>query len=321
MRGQRGGRGAPPAGGALQRERRRTAIGRRRCAATSWRIRSPGAPALVTGSETEGGQFQNSSSLAGTEVRTQIRIFKVEDIDMVRRLLLLKVWYRLEWIDERLIWDPAAYGGLSLAYFDASEIWTPDVQPWNVYKERKESADQTLAKVAPSGWVYWSRRREFQVLCKFSGLVAFPKDRLACQLEVGGWTYSGIVQGLIMADPPIAVEESEHVDVVVLRVPARGRARRAERAHLRVLPRRGLDRPEVHDRGVALVHVLLRADHLAEHRLHPPLDVRLLHPLEDGRAARLRHHAAPRDPARQRPRRRHAARLLGAAVRRRWNGR
>ena len=34
------------------------------------------------------------------------------------------------------------------------------------------------------------------MMCKFSGLVAFPYDKLKCSLEVGGWAWSGSHQGI-----------------------------------------------------------------------------------------------------------------------------
>ena len=36
------------------------------------------------------------------------------------------------------------------------------------------------------------------VLCKFSGLVAFPFDDLVCRVEIGGWAQSGSYQGLTL---------------------------------------------------------------------------------------------------------------------------
>eukprot|EP00966_Prymnesium_polylepis_P240255 5555920-Prymnesium_polylepis.1 len=67
----------------------------------------------------------------------------------------------MQWVDQRLSWAPADYGDLDVAYFDEEEVWTPDVQPWNVYKEVKDGVDKALAKASPSGHVYWSRPRQF----------------------------------------------------------------------------------------------------------------------------------------------------------------
>eukprot|EP00966_Prymnesium_polylepis_P192746 4467285-Prymnesium_polylepis.1 len=36
-----------------------------------------------------------------------------------------------------------------------------------------------------------------EVLCKFSGLVAFPFDNLKCKFDIGGWAWSGTYQGIV----------------------------------------------------------------------------------------------------------------------------
>ena len=65
----------------------------------------------------------------------------------------LKVWLRLHWTDTRLSWDPQRYGGLTTTYFDAndmlsaSEIWVPDVQPYNAIHGSATTLDTAMAKV------------------------------------------------------------------------------------------------------------------------------------------------------------------------------
>ena len=48
------------------------------------------------------------------------------------------------------------------------------------------------------GSVYYSRPGTYEVMCKFSGLVAFPFDTLSCALEFGGWALSGGHQGILL---------------------------------------------------------------------------------------------------------------------------
>ena len=60
---------------------------------------------------------QSSWSRAGTDVKLQLRFFKVESVDITTSSMSLKVWFRLSWIDERLSWDPAEYGGIETVPF------------------------------------------------------------------------------------------------------------------------------------------------------------------------------------------------------------
>lgn len=132
-----------------------------------------------------------------TDVAMQIRIFKVLEVDISTGRLLLKVWRRLTWNDERLRWDPAAHGDLrSLTLFPKSaaggsqdaldnNMWTPDL--YLVNSMDQETMDVGAAYVYPSGDVFWSVPGQFDAHCKFSGLAQFPHDELSCPLEFLSW--------------------------------------------------------------------------------------------------------------------------------------
>ena len=50
-------------------------------------------------------------SQAGTDVQIQLRFFKLESVDAARGNMRIKVWLRMKWVDQRLQWHPAKYGG------------------------------------------------------------------------------------------------------------------------------------------------------------------------------------------------------------------
>ena len=78
-------------------------------------------------------------SQAGTDIEMQLRFFKVESVRPSHGDMRLKIWMRCYWQDDRLRWDPAAYNGLEYTMFwvdptptgSSSEIWVPDIQPYN----------------------------------------------------------------------------------------------------------------------------------------------------------------------------------------------
>ena len=86
------------------------------------------------------------------------------------------------------------YGGVSTVQMLAesidkpsdSEIWVPDIQPYNGAEGAFETLDSAMASVSSSGSIFWSRPGMLDVMCKFSGLVAFPYDELSCPIEFGG---------------------------------------------------------------------------------------------------------------------------------------
>ena len=154
---------------------------------------------------------------SGTDVRVQIRFFKVESIQAAEGSMKLKVWVRYKWKDERLVWNPASYGGLTETFYlgesfagdENSEIWLPDVQPYNVHQGLVHTLEPSMATVQSDGTVFWSRPGSLYVMCKFAGLSNFPFDTLKCQLEVGGWALSGGQQGIELHNGGYAFSSQE----------------------------------------------------------------------------------------------------------------
>ena len=101
---------------------------------------------------------------------------------------------RIEWVDPRLTWNPLEYGNLTKTWMwigdggsggETSEIWTPDLELWNLDEGLRESFDDAYALVSNDGKVYWSRPGHLRPACKFGGLVNFPFDMLSCTMEFG----------------------------------------------------------------------------------------------------------------------------------------
>ena len=140
----------------------------------------------------------NSSSIRkGVRVGVDINLHKVLDVNVKESKLDLLIWFRLEWNDPRLAWNPDDYGGLKNIWFfigdpEFLEIWSPDFVLWNHDVQLLESLSSTQALVYPNGTVYWSRPGHLQPSCRLSGLTEFPFDKLQCTMEFGSWTHSGL---------------------------------------------------------------------------------------------------------------------------------
>ena len=98
-------------------------------------------------------------SEAGTDVELNVRFYKLDSVDVSTGRVSLKVWFRLRWRDTRLSWQPEAYGGITLVRFQGasfampedSEIWLPDVTPYNTVRAlmetlRLRTADRPLLR-------------------------------------------------------------------------------------------------------------------------------------------------------------------------------
>ena len=68
-----------------------------------------------------------------------------------------------------------------------------------------------VATVSASGSVYYSRPGMLSLMCKYSGLVAFPRDTLKCQTEFGGWLMGAGHQGLVPKGGGFSFSQQEDV--------------------------------------------------------------------------------------------------------------
>ena len=147
------------------------------------------------------------SSQEGTAVGMFLRVFKVVNVDTTDGRLQLKVWLRMTWQDDRLQWDPAEFGGVTQLHMRAhsltndqdTEIWLPDIQPYNTGEGLSSSLEHSIALVSSSGNVYWTRPGVLDILCRYRGLNKFPfDDQLSCTVDFGGWLLSGTFQGITL---------------------------------------------------------------------------------------------------------------------------
>jgi hypothetical protein len=142
---------------------------------------------------------------AGTDVAVNLRVFKVVEVVPNEAHMALKVWVRMNWKDERLKWNPDDYGGTTFLSVPCGNpelqvIWKPDLSITNSRVPNGETLEEVAAMVYSDGSVFWSRPGTIDVLCQFTGLVAFPFDQLGCQIEMMGWTWSGHHQGIVLSD-------------------------------------------------------------------------------------------------------------------------
>ena len=72
-----------------------------------------------------------------------------------------------------LAWNASEYGGItwlpflgnSLSAPEDTEIWLPDLQPYNTITGIIDSLDAAVAQVSSDGTVFWSRPGLLDVMC------------------------------------------------------------------------------------------------------------------------------------------------------------
>lgn len=58
-------------------------------------------------------------------------MISIYDDFLIVKVLTTHAWIRIFWKDSRLSWDPAEWNGVENINLDATEVWIPDVVPYN----------------------------------------------------------------------------------------------------------------------------------------------------------------------------------------------
>jgi len=161
----------------------------------------------------DSGYDKEVPPVGGANVAMQLVVDKLDTVDSSESVITMKVTLRMRWVDARLVWEPSSYGQIEQTFFAAGSfsemedtlLWVPDITVYNTKTRIVDTFDPGLAVVNYTGEVEWRRTGVLQVLCKFSGLVAFPYDRLICSSELGGWAMPGLYQNITL------LEEGVHV--------------------------------------------------------------------------------------------------------------
>jgi hypothetical protein len=150
----------------------------------------------------------STDGVHGTTIGVQYRFFKVIKVDMAQGQLVLKVWRRMRWRDDRLRWDPAEWSGITQVMIHPgahtggaadtidNNMWTPQIVLYNGITPIEETMEDGAAWVNDDGAVWHSAPGVIDVTCRFAGLQMFPRDSLECPIEIASWSYGDLVTNL-----------------------------------------------------------------------------------------------------------------------------
>lgn len=128
-----------------------------------------------------------SSVFPGVPTNVSIRInYLCANYDEKTHILTSRVWEFLRWNDERLTWDPKDFGGISELRLPGYYLWHPDIKLYN--SAESSYKDWVNALLYPSGDVLWIPPITYKSYCSPTG-----KSTASCKLNLGSWTYDGVM--------------------------------------------------------------------------------------------------------------------------------
>ncbi|OQV19795.1 Acetylcholine receptor subunit beta-like 1 [Hypsibius exemplaris] len=115
-------------------------------------------------------------------------------------------YMELSWNDNRLKWDPAAYGGVKVLRLPVDKIWQPDVALTNTVDGQFWPSYKSNALVYHDGLVMWVPPFIFKSGCATDPLY-FPFDRQLCYMVFRSVTYNAHEVDLRLTRPKMELKD------------------------------------------------------------------------------------------------------------------
>nr|AXS78312.1 Nicotinic acetylcholine receptor subunit alpha-type 63 [Anisakis simplex]AXS78315.1 Acetylcholine receptor subunit alpha-type unc-63 [Anisakis simplex] len=124
-------------------------------------------------------------------VRFKLKLSQLLDVHEKNQIMTTNVWLQHSWMDYKLKWNPADYGGVDVLYVPSDMIWLPDIVLYNNADGNYQVTIMTKAKVSSNGSVEWAPPAIYKSMCQID-VEFFPFDAQTCEMKFGSWTYGGL---------------------------------------------------------------------------------------------------------------------------------
>ncbi|XP_053385826.1 neuronal acetylcholine receptor subunit alpha-2-like [Mercenaria mercenaria] len=125
-----------------------------------------------------------------THVKAGLNVLAIDELDLKGQKLALAGWLRLEWKDDRIVWNKTAKDDIEYIFTQPKYIWRPELVVDNALADLGaiESTD-LLMRVKYTGEVEWEPRMLISTHCQVD-ITYYPYDQQKCAIEIVSWTYT-----------------------------------------------------------------------------------------------------------------------------------
>jgi len=123
------------------------------------------------------------------DVKIGIKFSQLIDVDERLQYMTTNMWFKQEWTDPNLSWDPTNYENVTEIYVPAESIWHPDIVLYNNADGVYQLTMKTKAMLSWDGTVKWRPPASLKSSCRMD-VRYFPFDEQKCVMRFGSWTYN-----------------------------------------------------------------------------------------------------------------------------------
>ncbi|XP_063226090.1 acetylcholine receptor subunit alpha-like [Bacillus rossius redtenbacheri] len=107
-------------------------------------------------------------------------------LDEKRGLLSTHGRMSMNWIDEKIVWDPENYDNISVLNLASHEVWLPEIVLYNAAGHGADVLGEAGLAVGADGRARWAPQARLRSWCRLD-LRRWPRDEHSCDLRLGFW--------------------------------------------------------------------------------------------------------------------------------------
>ncbi|XP_060064715.1 acetylcholine receptor subunit beta-type unc-29-like [Ylistrum balloti] len=120
-------------------------------------------------------------------VNIRFSLMTIQGFDETEGKFSITGFFTITWVDNRLTWTPASYGGLTSTLLSQKEVWKPNMMLSNTYSSLKFlGTDDFYIRYTYTGDATWMPADVFDVSCD-ADVKYYPFDSQVCKVQFTPW--------------------------------------------------------------------------------------------------------------------------------------
>ncbi|XP_065143004.1 5-hydroxytryptamine receptor 3A [Paramisgurnus dabryanus] len=146
---------------------------------------------------------------SSTTVSIDLMVYAILNVDEKNQVLTTYVWYRQQWTDEFLVWNPEEYDEVKQISMPTANVWIPDILI-NEFVDVGKSPDIPYVYVSHNGTVRNYKPIQVVTACSLN-IYNFPFDVQNCSLTFQSWLHTTNDINISLIRTPEAVKNDKSV--------------------------------------------------------------------------------------------------------------
>ncbi|XP_029107216.1 5-hydroxytryptamine receptor 3A [Scleropages formosus] len=122
-----------------------------------------------------------------TMVAIDLMVYSILSVDEKNQVLTTYIWYRQQWVDEFLVWNPEDFDDVKQVSIPTTNVWVPDILI-NEFVDVGKSPDIPYVYVRHNGLVRNYKPIQVVTACSLN-IYNFPFDVQNCSLTFQSWLH------------------------------------------------------------------------------------------------------------------------------------